>query len=262
MRILITAGGTTEKIDPVRKITNMATGRLGSRIAEEFVHQAGDRVETIYYVGEEGTAVPNLECLKRIRTEGVESVRRALTEILTAHRIDAVAHSMAVSDYAVGSLTTVTDLAGSLADALIAAGREALSDRGRLAARMAGWIRQNGRQIDRGAKVSSGYPDLLLAMRQTPKLIGIIKSLQPSAVLVGFKLLNGVTRRELLDAGYGVLRQNACDLVLANDLEGIGAGRHQGLLIRPDRSYQTFGTKEEIAQGIVRQVLGILDGRA
>ncbi|MFO7160860.1 MAG: phosphopantothenoylcysteine decarboxylase, partial [[Clostridium] cellulosi] len=37
MNVLITAGGTTENIDPVRKIKNTATGRLGSLIAEEFV---------------------------------------------------------------------------------------------------------------------------------------------------------------------------------------------------------------------------------
>ena len=36
MKILITAGGTTESIDTVRGITNFATGSLGKLTAEEF----------------------------------------------------------------------------------------------------------------------------------------------------------------------------------------------------------------------------------
>lgn len=36
MRVLITAGGTSEKIDNVRSITNHSTGRLGCLIAEKF----------------------------------------------------------------------------------------------------------------------------------------------------------------------------------------------------------------------------------
>ena len=37
MKILITAGGTTEKIDQVRAITNHSTGRLGQALADYLV---------------------------------------------------------------------------------------------------------------------------------------------------------------------------------------------------------------------------------
>ena len=39
MKILVTAGDTYEPIDDVRKVTHMATGRLGSLIADEFAKQ-------------------------------------------------------------------------------------------------------------------------------------------------------------------------------------------------------------------------------
>ncbi|HCB91799.1 MAG TPA: phosphopantothenate--cysteine ligase, partial [Ruminococcaceae bacterium] len=42
-----------------------------------------------------------------------------------------------------------------------------------------------------------------------------MKKWQPSVILVGFKLLNHVEPQALLDAGYGVLKKNACDLVVA-----------------------------------------------
>ena len=38
MKILITSGGTTEKIDAVRGITNHSTGTLGKYIAELFLN--------------------------------------------------------------------------------------------------------------------------------------------------------------------------------------------------------------------------------
>ena len=46
MKLLITSGGTSEKIDQVRSITNHSTGRLGALIAESFLTQ-GDQVTLI-----------------------------------------------------------------------------------------------------------------------------------------------------------------------------------------------------------------------
>lgn len=46
MNVLITSGGTTEKIDRVRGITNHATGRLGSIMAKTFLDQ-GHRVTLV-----------------------------------------------------------------------------------------------------------------------------------------------------------------------------------------------------------------------
>ena len=36
INVLITSGGTVEKIDAVRGITNFSTGKLGSLLAESF----------------------------------------------------------------------------------------------------------------------------------------------------------------------------------------------------------------------------------
>ena len=118
MNILITAGGMTEKIDPVRKITNTATGKIGSLIADEFVKQSGNRVETIFYICEKGTILPQLDCVEVVSVEGVNEVRDALSGLLSTRKIDAVIHSMAVSDYRVKSLTTTENLAKYIAGKL------------------------------------------------------------------------------------------------------------------------------------------------
>ena len=40
--VVITAGGTSEKIDNVRKITNSSTGKLGKVIANELIREVPD----------------------------------------------------------------------------------------------------------------------------------------------------------------------------------------------------------------------------
>ncbi len=98
MKIIITAGGTNEQIDQVRKIANAASGRLASAVAREFVRQAGEKLETIFYVCERGAIIPELSCVEVVTVHGAESVGDVLTYILTNETIDAVVHSMAVSD--------------------------------------------------------------------------------------------------------------------------------------------------------------------
>ncbi|QAT51094.1 phosphopantothenate--cysteine ligase [Caproiciproducens sp. NJN-50] len=259
MKILITAGGTSEKIDQVRRIANTGTGRLGSLTAEEFVRQGGTKIEKIYYVCEPGSIVPELDCVEVIPTHDVDEVGDALEKLLTQEKIDAVIHSMAVSDYAVESVTTAENLAAFLADRLFPFGPEKFESKGSLAEFLAACVRENDRVLDRSRKVGSNVGNLMLCMRRTPKLIGLVKALQPSTVLVGFKLLNGVEKQELLDAGYGVLEKNSCDLVLANDLTEISRGRHAGYLLSPGRTWERFESKEEIAKGIAGKVLSLID---
>mgnify|MGYP001018304169 CR=1 FL=1 len=259
MNVIITAGGTTEKIDAVRKITNTATGKLGSLTAEEFVKQGGDRIEKIFYICEKGTIMPQSAHVEVITVEGAGSVKDVLSNLLTANKIDAVVHSMAVSDYTVDSLTTVENLAGFLSQKLFSLiGNEFHTDQS-LAEFIATCIRENNRLLDNNKKVSSNVQNLILCMRQTPKLIGMIKELQPSAILVGFKLLNNVNKQYLLDVGYELLQKNVCDFVLANDSREINTDHHIAYLISPDKSYIPFQTKEEIAHGIVQKILNLVD---
>lgn len=76
MNIIITAGGTTERIDAVRKITNTGTGKLGSLTAEEFIKQGGSNIEKIFYICEKGTIVPQLACAEIITTDGVDDAKK------------------------------------------------------------------------------------------------------------------------------------------------------------------------------------------
>ncbi|MGM0835618.1 MAG: bifunctional phosphopantothenoylcysteine decarboxylase/phosphopantothenate--cysteine ligase CoaBC [Bacillota bacterium] len=91
-KILVTAGPTLEKIDPVRFISNRSTGKMGYRIAEV----AAD-------LGAEVTLVSGPTALSdppKVHTIRVESAEQ-MYETVLAHfdRTDVVIKSAAVSDY-------------------------------------------------------------------------------------------------------------------------------------------------------------------
>lgn len=235
MRIVITAGGTSERIDDVRTITNSSTGSLGYAIGEAFLQQGKTEenpegpIEKIYYLHGQRAKFPEHPIVEPIPITGVLDLQEQLTRVLTTDKIDACIHAMAVSDYMVHQVTTLDKLLGT-------EDPEHVQDLS-------------------GNKISSDIDDLIIHMKRSPKVIGGIKKASPETLLIGFKLLSGVPHEELIDVGYRLLQKNDCDYVMANDLQEIGKDYHKGYLIHRDKTYDTMNTNEEIAQMIVHRVL-------
>jgi phosphopantothenate--cysteine ligase len=229
--IVITAGGTSEKIDEVRVISNFSSGRLGLAIAKCFLESETADIGKIYYMCDRNTVVPDDERVEVIRVLGAQGLLDALESLLTTTKIDAVIHAMAVSDYTVKQVTTMS---------AIKAGEE---DTDKLTAE---------------GKISSEIDDLVIVLKRTPKVIGEIKKLQNETILVGFKLLSKVSKEELIETAYKLLKKNDCDFVLANDLSEISGEEHVGYLISSNGEYVRLTTKEQIANEIVKNVEQLL----
>jgi len=221
MNVLITAGGTREDIDAVRGITNYATGRLGSLIANKF---AEDGINITYVCGEE-SAVPHVGA-EIIRIRSAQGLLDIVEELLVTQKFDCVIHSMAVSDYTPQAVTTV-----------------------------------DGKPLGQDGKISSDISEIMVYLKQTPKIIGQIKALQPETVLIGFKLLMGVSDNELLDAARRLMEKNSCDFVLANDLNDIKGDAHTAFLIDTSGIIGRAKTKQEIAGMIHKTVLERIEGK-
>lgn len=227
-KIIITAGGTSERIDDVRVISNFSSGRLGLAVAEAFPESGSAGVGKIYYLCDRNTVTPAGERVEVVRVQGVRGLLEALEKLLTTEKIDAVVHAMAVSDYAVKQVTTLSAIRAGEEDG-------------------------PGVKLPEG-KISSEIDDLVIILKKTPKVIGEIKKLSPETVLVGFKLLASVPKEELIETGYRLLQKNGCDMVLANDLTEIEGDKHVGHLISQNGEYETLATKKQIAEAIVRNV--------
>lgn len=230
--ILITAGGTSEPIDSVRSITNKGTGRLGSLTADAFA--ARPDIGDIYYICAPHSCRPQSDRVRIITVESVGDLQRAVEQLFAAARIDAVIHSMAVSDYRVRAVSTVQAAEaqeGSLTEAI-----------------------ENTDIRKSGLKLSSQMDSPLILLEPTPKILSMFRKLSSDVTIVGFKLLSGVTREKLFAVAENLMRQNDCDYVLANDYNDIRGDSHIGYLIEKNGNFTRYATKQEIACGIAEHI--------
>jgi phosphopantothenate-cysteine ligase len=255
MKILITAGGTTEKIDEVRRIANNSTGSLGVKIAEAFL-ALGDRVEKIVYVcGSNALPPPESDKIEILRIGSVADLKHTLQQVFSRCEMDAVIHCMAVSDYTVRNVTTAEAAANAFVEALGNPDLSAPYSKEQLKGLLKECLYRDA-NIARGGKISSETEDLMILLEKTPKIISFIREMQPHTVLVGFKLLSRVERSVLIDTAYALLKKNHCDFVFANDGKDITPQNHLGYLVSPDGSYEEVSGREQIADKIASAVAG------
>ena len=94
LNVVVTAGGTREKIDDVRVMTNISTGKLGAKIADIFATHGHD----VTYVAPESAVKPQgTYSYSYIKVTDTASVMDEM--IFLVPKADVVIMSMAVSDF-------------------------------------------------------------------------------------------------------------------------------------------------------------------
>ncbi len=151
MHCVVTAGGTIEPLDEVRRLTNFSTGRLGTALADYLI-ATGHRVTLLRaeHACQGGTSSGQV-----IRSFTTTSDLQEQLLSLTGEAVDAVFHAAAVSDFRFGKVY-------------------ARKDDGTL-------------QEVRGGKLSTRLGPLLAELVPTPKVIQQLRSIFPTATLVGWK---------------------------------------------------------------------------
>ena len=96
-KIVVTAGGTQEAIDPVRVITNHSSGKMGYAVAEAARDRGADAVLVTC-----PTALPNPTGVKTVRVGSALSMRDALYDECAG--ADAVVMAAAVADWRVAEV--------------------------------------------------------------------------------------------------------------------------------------------------------------
>ena len=267
MNILITAGGTTEKIDDVRKITNSATGRLGATIADCFADF--DAVNKIYYICSEKAKRPNNKITETLVADNTMALENVVHYLCATEQIDVVVHSMAVSDYRVNTVSTAEVIADNICSKISdlpdsrLAQVKILGDESREPETNESSIRQlvaktiieaetivSESPAGIGGKISSDNDNLVIVMEKTPKIISLFRKYLPNALIFGFKLLVDVTESTLIDVAFELLNKNDCDYVVANDLKTTGQDNHVAHIVDRDKNYKTFLGKAKIAEAI------------
>ena len=228
--ILITAGPTNEYIDEVMKITNMSTGRLGIELTNNYLRN-GDNVTLIatrsvfrgglferYNLADK----PNL---KSIPIETTDDMFLAL-ENESKNQYDLVIHSSAVGDYKPEFSFRMEDLADEISRAIVSGvvTKEEIFN----------ILINPSCKVNDDTKISSYEPNLTVKLTLTTKLISYLREWYPDALLVGFKLLENVSREYLIEVARKLCIKNNMDYIIANDLHDLRQGNHISFLVNND----------------------------
>lgn len=239
-KIIITAGGTSEKIDNVRKITNSSSGKLGCTIANKLIELHKEKIDKIYYVCSKNSIKPNHERIEIVEIFDTQDLEMTVRDLLKNNNINYFIHSMAVSDYTVDYITTAENLALNINNNpdknvldLICSNKDNLND----------------------SKISSNQENLIIKLKKAPKIISLIKDISPNTYLVGFKLLDNVSEENLINTALKLKDKNNCNLVVANDLESIRKGNHKAFIIKTPNDYIIASGKEDIAEKLIGEML-------
>lgn len=224
MKILVTSGGTSERIDQVRSIANHSTGLLGKIITETLL-QEGHQVTLV--TTKKAVKPPKHDRLTIHEIFDTADLLQCMENLVKSH--DVLIHSMAVSDYTPVYMTGLdevreTDDLTSLLD-----------------------------KHNTENKISSKEEVQVLFLKKTPKIISLVKDWNPAIHLIGFKLLVDVAKEELLAVARESLHKNQADTIVANDLTQIKNGKHLAYLVS-ENGYQTATSKEEIAQMLAQKI--------
>ena len=113
-----------------------------------------------------------------IKINGTIDLKNTIERLLESKHIDYFIHSMAVSDYMTDYITTIERI------------KESVNEHDDIDEAF------NNIKVIEGKKISSYEDSLVIVLKPTPKIISMIKKMSPKTYLVGFKLLDGVTKEE------------------------------------------------------------------
>ncbi|HEX2860258.1 MAG TPA: bifunctional phosphopantothenoylcysteine decarboxylase/phosphopantothenate--cysteine ligase CoaBC [Lacunisphaera sp.] len=200
LRVLVTAGGTTEPVDAVRVLTNTSTGATGALIARQLA-RAGHEVLLLRAANAVAADGP---CREETFVTFAE-LEATLRRLLAQAGFDAVVHAAAVSDYRV--------------EQVIAAEGAAPAGTG-----------------GTGKLASGGAP--VLKLKANPRLVDALRGWSPRPFkLVAFKLTQGADPAQAGDAVRKLFEHSGADYVVHNDLAKRGADNaFPADLLRPDGS--------------------------
>ncbi|MGD9252843.1 MAG: phosphopantothenoylcysteine decarboxylase [Holophagae bacterium] len=214
MKVLVTAGGTSEPVDGVRRLTNTSTGATGAVLAETFAAQGAE----VLLLHAQDARIGEMT-VERQSFVSYSDLEAALRRLLGQRRWDAVVHLAAVSDYHVASLEVD--------------GRQVAAD---------------GR-----GKIGTGR-EVLIRLAPNPKLIDSLRSwsCNPKIQVVGFKLTNDTDPDSRLEQVEKLRARGVADLVVHNDASEINGSRHVATIYAEEGAVVRTDTKEELAAELYR----------
>lgn len=233
MRILITSGGTTVPIDPVRYISNSSTGKFGAELASCALRSNADVTYLTSATGKSPFSC-NMDLYTSTDWENNLNKLKQLNQFCDQYR----SH---YQEYRYHHFQEYAELLKSIVE-------KDQPDIIILAAAVSDYLISN--YSDK--KVRS-KENLTIHFQSAPKLIHFIRQWSEKSFIVGFKLLVNATDAELVTAAKDSMAQHDTDLVVANDLSSIKRGAHEIILVERNGSSQKH--TQNLAEAVIKRSL-------
>lgn len=259
IQIAITAGGTEEPIDGIRKITNMSSGSLGWHCLEAVLNLMHEQQRTdfcVYYIKSPTAVTKKLHeesetFVKFVNVTNTQSVYDSVEKLMSETKIDIFIHAMAISDFAYTYSAPIADLSEELYQAFAKNNTISKED-------IESILTNPLSKYSFGGKISS-QKEIIMGFKTTPKVISLIKKRNHAAFLVGFKLIkiNKEDEREarLIEEAEKLRTTNLCDAVFANESSDLSEDNHAGILLHNGQIVARPIGKKQIAESIVNLVM-------
>lgn len=228
-RVLITGGPTNEYIDEVMKITNMSTGKIAVQLAALFA-RGGYNVTLCLTKGIKPEmferSFSQLDNITVLPFETTEQLMDTLKSAAAMYEYDIVIQSAAVADYKPEFSFRAEDMAMEIST-WIEKEAHAIAEsycRQDIYNAIFNMLTNPDCKVNDQTKISSVEPNLTVKLGLTPKIIGHLREWFPNAYICGFKLLENVSKEELIEAATKQVKKCQTNLCFANDLADLRKG--------------------------------------
>ena len=217
--ILLTTGGTAERIDPIRVLTNRSSGQMGRAIARSCYIRGADLTVVHGSISmrhpstsglDERYADPDLPYASVIEVETAAEMRNAVFDHIDT--ADCFISAAAISDYTVDT---------------------------------------------RDEKLKSG-PERTLQLHPTPKLVDQVRDEYPDLPIVGFKTETTTDSTALIEAAKETMERAELDCVIANDASVMGAQSAHVHVVTDSITTEYSGDKSTVGDGIAAEISAIV----
>ncbi|RXK46219.1 bifunctional phosphopantothenoylcysteine decarboxylase/phosphopantothenate--cysteine ligase CoaBC [Halorientalis pallida] len=204
--VIVTSGATTEAVDPVRTLSNRASGKTGRAVARACYVRGADvtLVHGVVRSGGPGGSSGSFESdggadVHYADVESVESAAEMLDAVqVHADDADALVSAAAISDYTVDAAAE---------------------------------------------KIKSGQDRLTLELTPTPKLIDTVREAHPDLSIVGFKVETEGDEETLIERARETMARADLSFVVGNRAAVMGEAETEALVIRQDGVDEYAGSK-------------------
>lgn len=100
-------------------------------------------------------------------------------------------------------------------------------------------------------KVNSGIKNWRLNLAPTPKIIDLIKKINKSLFLVGFKFEPGVSKSLLIKKAKTLMCRSGLDLVVANSVDN---SQYTAYIMDKDKTYGPFRNKKDLTENLIKLI--------